>query len=81
MSLQACRHGDVWWVNKMAHSDYMRDLIKYLRLVLTGHDCQFKIIKRKYLTFKLVVTRGKTQVIMLAYCRNKYNVLTTPVIK
>ena len=59
----------------------MRDLIKYLRLVLTGHDCQFKIIKRKYLTFKLVVTRGKTQVIMLAYCRNKYNVLTAPVIK
>ena len=49
-------HGTVWSVNEMAHSDYMRDLIKYLRLVLTGHDCQFKIVKWKYLTFKLVVT-------------------------
>lgn len=49
-------HSTVWSVNEMAHSDYMRDLIKYLRLVLTGHDCQFKIVKWKYLTFKLVVT-------------------------
>ena len=44
VSLQACRHGAVWWVNKMAHSDYMRDLIKYLRLVLTGQDCQLKLL-------------------------------------